>query len=339
MRVGGGRRRVQLHGGEAEPAVERDRRSRRRTASGRRARRPGGGTGCRWDEQVVVALGVAPGPHLPADDEPAHTSRASPTTATTTASQVAMNHANAVSTATASRPADHRSRRRSVASRGETRTQAPRAGRTARPDGAGRRTYPDATGRTEAVAGARRLADSPVVSRAADARGTRADRRVRRGRRLRVRGRPARVGARRPPAGDPGHGAQHRPAAPGDPRRAAAAAGRSTASGSCRAEPIVGYMHRGAEKLFEVRDYRQIIVLANRHDWLSAFANELGVVLAVERMLGMEVPVARGLGPHAARRAEPGAQPPDVPRLLPARARRDHADLLRVPRARGRCRR
>lgn len=56
------------------------------------------------------------------------------------------------------------------------------------------------------------------------------------------------------------------------------------------AEPVVGYMHRGAEKLFEVRDYRQIIVLANRHDWLSAFANELGVVLAVERMLDIEVP-------------------------------------------------
>src|ERR1044072_2953824 len=56
-------------------------------------------------------------------------------------------------------------------------------------------------------------------------------------------------------------------------------------------EPIIGYMHRGAEKLFEVRAYRQIIVLANRHDWLSAFASELGVVLAVERMLGMEVPV------------------------------------------------
>jgi NADH-quinone oxidoreductase subunit D len=56
------------------------------------------------------------------------------------------------------------------------------------------------------------------------------------------------------------------------------------------AEPVVGYMHRGAEKLFEVRDYRQIVVLANRHDWLSAFANELGVVLAAERMLGMEVP-------------------------------------------------
>jgi NADH-quinone oxidoreductase subunit D len=56
------------------------------------------------------------------------------------------------------------------------------------------------------------------------------------------------------------------------------------------ADPIVGFMHRGAEKLFEVRDYRQIVMLANRHDWLSAFANELGVVLAVERMLGMQVP-------------------------------------------------
>ena len=56
------------------------------------------------------------------------------------------------------------------------------------------------------------------------------------------------------------------------------------------AQPIIGFMHRGAEKLFEARDYRQIVVLANRHDWLSAFSNELGVVLAVERMLGMEVP-------------------------------------------------
>ena len=58
-----------------------------------------------------------------------------------------------------------------------------------------------------------------------------------------------------------------------------------------RADPIIGYMHRGAEKLYEARDYRQIIMLANRHDWLSAFSNELGVVMAVERMTGMEVPV------------------------------------------------
>jgi NADH-quinone oxidoreductase subunit D len=56
------------------------------------------------------------------------------------------------------------------------------------------------------------------------------------------------------------------------------------------AEPIVGFLHRGAEKLFEVRDYRQLVMLANRHDWLSAFSNELGICLAVERMLGMQLP-------------------------------------------------
>ncbi|MDQ3663802.1 MAG: NADH-quinone oxidoreductase subunit D [Actinomycetota bacterium] len=55
-------------------------------------------------------------------------------------------------------------------------------------------------------------------------------------------------------------------------------------------EPEVGFMHRGAEKLFEVRDYRQIIMLASRHDWVSGFSSELGVALVVERMLGIEVP-------------------------------------------------
>jgi NADH-quinone oxidoreductase subunit D len=53
---------------------------------------------------------------------------------------------------------------------------------------------------------------------------------------------------------------------------------------------VIGYMHRAFDKLSEVRDYRQIIALSNRHDWLSAFGNELGVVLAVERLMGIEVP-------------------------------------------------
>src|SRR3984885_12929288 len=56
------------------------------------------------------------------------------------------------------------------------------------------------------------------------------------------------------------------------------------------AEPVIGFVHRGAEKLFEARDYRQIIVLANRHDWLGAFASELGVVLAAERLGGVGGP-------------------------------------------------
>src|SRR5437773_7970089 len=57
-----------------------------------------------------------------------------------------------------------------------------------------------------------------------------------------------------------------------------------------RAEPVIGYMHRAAEKLAEVRDARQTLVLMNRHDWLSAFNNELGWVIAVERLAGIEVP-------------------------------------------------
>ena len=56
------------------------------------------------------------------------------------------------------------------------------------------------------------------------------------------------------------------------------------------ARPVIGYMHRGFEKLAEYRDYRQIMALTNRHDWLSGFSNELGVALAVEQMMEFEVP-------------------------------------------------
>ena len=56
------------------------------------------------------------------------------------------------------------------------------------------------------------------------------------------------------------------------------------------ATPLLGSMHRGAEKLFESRDYRQVIGLANRHEWLSAFSGEVGVAHLVETALGIEVP-------------------------------------------------
>ena len=56
------------------------------------------------------------------------------------------------------------------------------------------------------------------------------------------------------------------------------------------AEPVIGYMHRAAEKLAEHRDHRQVLVLMNRHDWLSAFNNELGWCLAVEKLAAVEVP-------------------------------------------------
>src|SRR5262245_33055753 len=56
------------------------------------------------------------------------------------------------------------------------------------------------------------------------------------------------------------------------------------------ADPVIGYMHRSFEKLAEYRDYRQIIALVNRHDWVSAMCNELGVALVVEKQMELEVP-------------------------------------------------
>lgn len=53
---------------------------------------------------------------------------------------------------------------------------------------------------------------------------------------------------------------------------------------------VPGHVHRGVEKLFESRDYRQIIMLADRHAWLSAFTSEIGVVVGVERALGLTPP-------------------------------------------------
>jgi len=58
-----------------------------------------------------------------------------------------------------------------------------------------------------------------------------------------------------------------------------------------KAMPILGAMHRGAEKLFESRDYRQVIGLANRHEWLSAFSGEVGIAQLIERELGIDVPL------------------------------------------------
>jgi NADH-quinone oxidoreductase subunit D len=56
------------------------------------------------------------------------------------------------------------------------------------------------------------------------------------------------------------------------------------------ARVVVGAMHRGAEKLFEVRDYRQILMLADRHDWQAPFFGELAVAMACEEMMGLAIP-------------------------------------------------
>lgn len=55
-------------------------------------------------------------------------------------------------------------------------------------------------------------------------------------------------------------------------------------------EPVIGYMHRGGEKLSENMDYRQGIGYQDRTDYLAAFNNELTYVLAVEKLMGLEIP-------------------------------------------------
>jgi NADH-quinone oxidoreductase subunit D len=56
------------------------------------------------------------------------------------------------------------------------------------------------------------------------------------------------------------------------------------------ADPIIGYMHRGYEKLTEFRTYPQITTLINRIDWLSSFANEVPFMDAAERLMSIEAP-------------------------------------------------
>lgn len=57
-----------------------------------------------------------------------------------------------------------------------------------------------------------------------------------------------------------------------------------------RCEPIPGYMHRGYEKLCEVRTYPQVTTLINRIDWLGSFANEVPFILAAEKLMDVEAP-------------------------------------------------
>jgi NADH-quinone oxidoreductase subunit D len=55
-------------------------------------------------------------------------------------------------------------------------------------------------------------------------------------------------------------------------------------------EPVIGYMHRGYEKLAEVRTYAQMTALVNRIDWVAGFASEVPFIRAVEKLTGIEAP-------------------------------------------------
>jgi len=57
------------------------------------------------------------------------------------------------------------------------------------------------------------------------------------------------------------------------------------------ADPHVGLLHRGTEKLAESKPYNQSIGYMDRLDYISMMCNEHGYVLAIEKLLGIEVPI------------------------------------------------
>ena len=57
-----------------------------------------------------------------------------------------------------------------------------------------------------------------------------------------------------------------------------------------KATPVLGYLHRGIEKMAEDKTYQQIVTLTDRLDYTSPFINNLAYVLPVEKLLGIEIP-------------------------------------------------
>ena len=58
-----------------------------------------------------------------------------------------------------------------------------------------------------------------------------------------------------------------------------------------RADPHIGLLHRGTEKLAETRTWLQSVPYMDRLDYVSMMCNEHAYVMAIERLLGVEVPL------------------------------------------------
>jgi NADH-quinone oxidoreductase subunit D len=57
-----------------------------------------------------------------------------------------------------------------------------------------------------------------------------------------------------------------------------------------KCQPDIGYLHTGIEKEFEVKTYQQAVTLTDRIDYLAPLSNNLCYCLAVEKLLGLEIP-------------------------------------------------
>src|SRR6516165_9147027 len=57
-----------------------------------------------------------------------------------------------------------------------------------------------------------------------------------------------------------------------------------------KCQPDIGYLHTGIEKEFEAKTYQQAVTLTDRVDYLAPLSNNLCYCLAVEKLLGLEIP-------------------------------------------------
>ena len=135
-------------------------------------------------------------------------------------------------------------------------------------------------------------------------------------------------------AGDPQFHDEFRAAASGGARRACAWCWRWTARSIERADPHIGLLHRGTEKLIEYKTYLQAIPYFDRLDYVSPMCQEHAFALAVEKLMGIEPPPRGAIHPRAVRRDHPHPQPSAQHLRLRARCRRDHAVPLGVRGAR-----
>jgi NADH-quinone oxidoreductase subunit D len=84
-------------------------------------------------------------------------------------------------------------------------------------------------------------------------------------------------------------GPEHGATAPVNPRRASRCL-KLDGENVKGTDSIIGYLHRGVEKIAENRTYAQFAPYVDRMDYVAAISNNLGYCLAVEKLINAEAP-------------------------------------------------
>ena len=97
-----------------------------------------------------------------------------------------------------------------------------------------------------------------------------------------------------------------------------------------RVDPHIGLLHRGTEKLIEYKTYAQALPYFDRLDYASPLCMEHSFVLAIEKLLDLEVPVARAISAGVLRRTDAHFEPHAQSGEPHPRRRRDDAGAVDV---------